>query len=143
MQKSFLLYLVLCLLFFSKSVMAQKSDEQVIRAILKAQEAAWNRGDLRQFMKGYWENDSLMFIGKKTTYGYKTTLANYLKSYPDTAHMGFFTSTIERINLLDKTHCFVIGRWALKRSIGDVGGYYTLLFRKIKGTWVIVVDHTS
>jgi hypothetical protein len=142
MRNSFF-FCTLCLLLVNKPVIAQNSDEQAIRKILKAQETAWNQGNLHQFMKGYWESDSLLFIGKRTTYGYKTTLDNYLSSYPDTAHMGVFTSTIERITLLDKTHCFVVGKWALKRSVGDVGGYYSLLFRKIKGIWVIVVDHTS
>jgi len=27
--------------------------------------------------------------------------------------------------------------------VGDIGGYYTLLWQKIKGKWVIVCDHTS
>jgi len=30
-----------------------------------------------------------------------------------------------------------------KSAAGDVGGHYTLLFRKIKGEWVIVADHSS
>jgi len=36
-----------------------------------------------------------------------------------------------------------VGKWALKRSAGDVSGSYTLLIRKIKGEWVIVCDHSS
>ena len=43
---------------------AQSKDEKEIRNILATQTAAWNRGDIDQFMNGYWENDSLMFIGK-------------------------------------------------------------------------------
>jgi hypothetical protein len=38
---------------------------------------------------------------------------------------------------------FVLGKWALTRSIGNISGHYTLLFKKIKGEWVIVVDHSS
>ncbi|TAG96598.1 MAG: DUF4440 domain-containing protein, partial [Sphingobacteriales bacterium] len=37
----------------------------------------------------------------------------------------------------------VVGQWGLIRSAGNVGGYYTLLFRKIKREWVIVSDHSS
>jgi hypothetical protein len=37
----------------------------------------------------------------------------------------------------------VVGKWFLKRSVGDVGGHYSLLFRRIKGKWVIVLDHSS
>jgi ketosteroid isomerase-like protein len=138
----------LCVLFFclfvSGSIFAQSKDEQQIRAILKAQEAAWNRADLRAFMKGYWESDSMLFMGKKgPTYGYTATLNNYLKSYPDTAHTGHFTSTIVIMKRLSKVYFVVVGQWQLKRSAGDVGGYYSLLFRKIKGEWLIVMDHTS
>ena len=138
----------LCVLFFclfvSGSIFAQSKDEQQIRAILKAQEAAWNRADLRAFMKGYWESASMLFMGKKgPTYGYAATLNNYLKSYPDTAHTGHFTSTIVSVKRLSKVYFVVVGQWQLKRSAGDVGGYYSLLFRKIKGEWLIVMDHTS
>ena len=135
--------LILCLLI-NISAFAQSKDELKIRAILKAQEAAWNKADLRAFMKGYWENDSMLFMGKKgPTYGYTATLNNYLKSYPDTAHTGHFTSTLVSVKKLSRKYYIVVGQWHLKRSAGDVGGYYSLLFRKIKGQWLIVMDHTS
>jgi ketosteroid isomerase-like protein len=125
-------------------VRAQVPAEKQIRQILQAQEAAWNRGDLRAFMKGYWEHDSLVFIGRNgPVYGYKTTLANYLRSYPDTAHMGHFTSTVLELRPMGKEYYLVTGKWALQRSMGNVSGYYTLLFRKIKGIWLIIRDHTS
>jgi hypothetical protein len=44
--------------------------------------------------------------------------------------------------LSDKNY-FVVGKWHLQRSIGDIGGHFTLLWRKIKGQWVIVADHSS
>jgi hypothetical protein len=40
------------------------NDEIAIRQILDQQTVAWNNGDIQKFMKGYWQNDSLMFIGK-------------------------------------------------------------------------------
>jgi ketosteroid isomerase-like protein len=138
------IFQIIFCLFLSSSVLAQNKDEQAIRNILKAQEAAWNRADLRAFMKGYWENDSMLFMGKKgPTYGYTATLNNYLKSYPDTAHTGHFTSTLVSVKKLSRKYYIVVGQWHLKRSAGDVGGYYSLLFRKIKGQWLIVMDHTS
>lgn len=112
--------------------------------MLKAQEAAWNEGNLEKFMIGYWQSDSLMFIGKSgPTYGYDKTLANYKKGYPDTAHMGKFTSTIISLKKLSPEYYFVTGKWFLKRSVGDATGYYTLLLRKIKDKWVVVADHSS
>ena len=95
-------------------------------------------------MKGYWENDSLMFIGKSgVTYGYKNTLENYKKNYPDTAAMGKLTFTLIQVKRLSPEYYHVTGKWHLKRTIGDIGGHYTLLFRKIKGQWVIISDHSS
>ena len=112
--------------------------------MLSKQEAAWNTGNLQSFMKGYWVNDSLLFIGKNgPKYGYETTLENYKKGYPDTAHMGKFTSTILSIKKLSNQYYYVVGKWFLKRSVGDATGYYTLLIRKINGEWVIVADHSS
>jgi hypothetical protein len=124
--------------------MGQDGDEQEIRAILQRQTEAWNRGDLNGFMRGYWENDSLMYIGKaRVTYGYASTLASYIRNYGDTARMGKLRFEILHVKRLSADHFFVVGKWFLKRSAGDVGGHYTLLWKKILGAWVIVADHSS
>jgi ketosteroid isomerase-like protein len=129
---------------YSATVTAQSKDELSIREILENQTAAWNRGDIEGFMKGYWENDSLMFIGKSgVTYGWSNTLKNYKKNYPDTATMGKLAFTLIQVKKLSKEYYHVTGKWFLKRSIGDIGGHYTLLFRKINGHWVIISDHSS
>jgi ketosteroid isomerase-like protein len=38
---------------------------------------------------------------------------------------------------------WVLGRWALDRTGQDLEGVFTLVFRRIRGEWVIVHDHTS
>lgn len=133
------------LLLLSSSVaFSQSKDEQTIRAILDRQTQDWNTGNIDGFMKGYWENDSLMFIGKSgITYGWTNTLNNYKKGYPDTAAMGKLAFNILEVKKLSGEYFHVVGKWHLKRSIGDLNGHYTLLFRKIKGEWVIVADHSS
>jgi len=126
------------------SLAAQSKDEAAILKVLDEQNAAWNRGDVEAFMKGYWENDSLMFVGKSgVTYGWKNTLNNYKKGYPDTAAMGKLIFTNIKIKRLSKKYYFIVGKWYLKRSIGDVSGHYNLLMEKINGSWVIVADHSS
>ena len=123
---------------------AQKNARQKILTLLDSQNQAWNRGDLEGFMKGYWENDSLRFIGKSgITYGYNNTLNNYKRGYPDTAAMGKLQFTILVVKKLSPRYYEVVGKWYLKRSIGDVSGHYTLLLRKINSKWVIVSDHSS
>jgi ketosteroid isomerase-like protein len=123
---------------------AQSKDEQAIRNAMAEQLTAWNTGDLDRFMQTYWQSDSLKFIGKSgITYGWQKTLENYKKGYPDTATMGKLDFTILEVKKLSELYYFVTGKWYLTRSIGNVGGYYTLLFKKIKNRWVIVVDHSS
>jgi hypothetical protein len=142
-MKSLIAVILLFLSVQSKSI-AQNKDEKAILEILDNQTKAWNSGDLDKFMVGYWENDSLMYIGKNgVTYGYKSTLASYKKNYGDTSRMGKLTFTILHVNKIETQAYFVVGKWQLIRSAGNVGGHYTLLFRKIKGKWVIVADHSS
>lgn len=123
---------------------AQNKDEQAIRNILARQTRDWNQGNIDAFMKGYWNNDSLLFVGKNgPTYGYRTTLENYKKNYPDTTVMGKLHFTILKVEAFSPGIYFVLGKWELARTIGNVSGHYTLIFRKIKGEWVIVSDHSS
>jgi len=130
--------------FLPRLTQAQQGDEKAIRQLLQEQTEAWNRGSIDDFMKGYWENDSLMFIGKSgVTYGYTNTLNNYKKGYSNADQMGTLTFNLIRVQRLSPEYYFVVGKWALKRNAGDVGGHYNLLFRKIKGKWVIVADHSS
>ncbi len=136
--------LFLSALLLSANLLAQNKAETAIRAIMAEQELAWNRGDIPAFMDGYWNSDSLRFVGTRgLTFGWQKTLDNYKKGYPDREAMGKLKFSIISVELLSKTSAFVIGKWHLTRSIGDLGGHYTLLWKKIKGKWVIVADHTS
>ena len=105
---------------------------------------AWNKGDISRFMDTYWQSDSLMFIGKSgVTYGWKETKENYIQSYPDTAAMGKLDFKIIEVKRLSVLYFHVVGRWQLTRSIGNLSGHFTLLFKKVKNKWVIVSDHSS
>lgn len=138
------LFLLSSTILSSVEGFAQSKNEKAIRALLDKQTQAWNNGNIEEFMNGYWENDSLMFIGKSgITYGWTNTLNNYKKGYPDTAAMGKLTFNILQVKKLSGKYYYVVGKWFLKRSIGDVGGHYTLLFRKVNGRWVIIADHSS
>ena len=122
---------------------AQSKDEKSISTILEQQTIEWNKGNLEGFMSGYWQNDSLMFINNNgISYGWQKALDNYKKGYPDTASMGKLNFNLLQIKRLSADYFFVIGKWHLTRTIGDVGGAFTLLIRKIKGQWVIVADHS-
>lgn len=138
--------LLICLfsLMIAGSLLAQKTDETAIRAVMAKQVTDWNNGNIDAFMETYWKSDSLRFVGSKgVTYGWKNTLERYKKSYPDTTVMGKLQFDIQSVQILSNDYAFVLGKWFLKRTIGDIGGYYTLLFKKVNGKWVIALDHTS
>lgn len=138
-----LLFLLASAAFAQKQIMP---DKTMIMRVLSNQQKAWNDGRIEDFMNGYWQSDSLVFIGKKgITKGWQQTLDNYKKSYPDKVTMGELEFTIITVELLSKTSAHVIGKWQLKReqSKGDLEGHFTLLFKKINKRWVIVSDHSS
>ena len=138
------LYINSLILIFPIIIFSQNREEKSIRNLLAQQTAAWNKGDLTQFMHGYWQSDSLMFIGNSgITYGWQNTLNNYKKNYSDTALMGKLKFDLLEFKKLSEQNYFVIGTWQLTRSLGNLKGLFSLLFRKIKNNWVIIADHSS
>ena len=120
------------------------SAEAEIEKVMAMQEQAWNEGNLEKFMGGYWNSDSLTFVGKNgLAYGWKTTLANYKKSYPDKETMGKLTFTLLKKEKLGPESYLVLGKWHLQRAKDEVGGHFSLTWKKTKGKWVIISDHTS
>ncbi len=120
------------------------TPESAILAAMEKQEQAWNAGDIHTFMETYWHHDSLLFVGNNgPVYGWQPTLERYLTSYPDTAAMGKLHFDILQIKPLADNHYFVLGKWHLTRSIGDLSGHFTLIFEQIDGEWLIIADHSS
>lgn len=134
----------LFLFFIVASSFAQSKDELAVRSLLTQQANDWNEGNLSSFMNTYWKSDSLMFIGKSgVTYGWQKTMDNYKKNYPDTVAMGKLHFELLEVKRISALYFFVVGKWHLTRSIGNIGGAFTLLFRNIQSKWVIVADHSS
>jgi beta-aspartyl-peptidase (threonine type) len=124
---------------------SQSLREKEIRAVLNAQDEAWNRGDLEGFMEGYWIDERLLFCsGDTVTRGWKAALERYRKRYKaEGKEMGKLTfSDLEFLDQTDRL-AVVRGRFHLTLSKGASEGLFTLLFRPIDGKWRIVYDHTS
>lgn len=137
-------FAILLLLAFANANAQTTNDEQQVRAVLAMQQASWNNGNLDMFMQGYWKSDSVMFVGSKgIVYGWQNTMDGYKKGYPDTASMGKLQFTLLEVKRLSVMYFFVVGKWELTRTMGNLSGHFTLLFKKIKGRWVIVADHSS
>ena len=115
-----------------------------IRAVLDEQQAAWNRGDVTAFMKGYWNSPDLTFAGSSgITRGWEPVTARYCKNYPDAAAMGHLDFSDIEIRELGSNAALVLGRWRLKRANDAPGGVFTLVFERFPEGWRIIHDHTS
>lgn len=137
--------ILFAILILSVAASAQSKSEKAtaeIRKVLDEQVAAWNKGDIDGFMKGYWNSPSTTFSGKNLTRGWQTVLDNYKKNYDTPEKRGVLSFSNLEINVLSKDAAFVLGEWEIK-SATNPKGRFTLVFRKTKDGWRIVHDHTS
>lgn len=135
---------ILLLFFCSFSIAQNGKDIELVKEALQIQQSAWNRGDIDAFMEGYWKSENLQFIGASgPTYGWQTTLENYKKRYPDKAAMGQLEFEIYNIDVRSKNVISLIGKYTLIREKDTPSGYFLLIWKKIKGKWLIVADHTN
>jgi len=115
-----------------------------IRAVLEAQSAAWNRGDIEGYMDGYARTGDTVFIsGDNVTRGWQTVLDRYKKAYDSREKMGTLTFSELEFTLLGSNTATVLGRWHLKGPPNEPHGRFTLIFKRTKHGWRIIHDHTS
>jgi ketosteroid isomerase-like protein len=127
-----------------KIVLGSADGAAEIRAVMAAQVAAWNRGDIDGFMQGYARSDATEFVsGDKVTRGWQTVRDRYRKKYGSREKMGRLTFSDITITPLAADAAIVLGRWQLVRRGDKPHGVFTLLFRRTPAGWRIVHDHTS
>ena len=123
------------------------TDASAIEAVLHRQQSAWNRGDIETFMaEGYWRSAELSFYsGGRVSKGFDSVLAGYIRRYREGgAETGQLEFSELDIDVLSADAAVVRGRWDVDFAAKtDVGGLFTLIFRKTDGAWRIVHDHTS
>lgn len=140
----FLLVLFAVTTAYSQSASEVAKAKTDIVAVMDAQAAAWNRGDVDEFMRGYWNSTELVFVsGDGVTRGWQPTLDRYKKNYNSKEKMGVLKFSDLEINVISKEAAVVLGSWALTRANDNPKGKFTLIFRKFKNGWQIVHDHTS
>jgi beta-aspartyl-peptidase (threonine type) len=123
-------------------------DEQTSKAVHKLlddQEAAWNKGDLKGFMAGYWNSPELSFYsGNTKTKGWQETYDRYRKRYQDEGkEMGKLSFSEQVLDSVGPDTVIVRGRWKLEKKAETHDGLYTLIIRKLPEGWRIVHDQTS
>jgi uncharacterized protein (TIGR02246 family) len=121
------------------------SPEKDIRAVLDEQAAAWNKGDLQAFMKGYWKSNELTFYsGRDKKQGWDETIDRYKKRYQgEGKEMGKLTFSELEVQTIGTDHAVVKGRWKVEMKKDSFDGLFTLIMRKTKDGWRIIHDHTS
>lgn len=139
-----LLVAILPLSLSGQAAPKSKKNKEAIRAVLDAQAAAWNRGDLEGYMDGYDRSPATEFVGGDTiTRGWQTVLERYQKKYDSREKMGVLTFSEVEITVLSQDAALVLGRWHLKRANDEPHGTFSLVFKRTKAGWRIVHDHSS
>ena len=119
---------------------------RVILAVMDAQVAAWNRGDVVGFMQGYKDSPDTTFISDHVAKGYQAILTRYRKKYASQAQMGTLAFTDLEVRPLCAQYATVTGRFHLTRTAdagGDASGVFSLVFENTLAGWRIILDHTS
>jgi ketosteroid isomerase-like protein len=107
-------------------------------------EAAWNRGDFRGYMAGF-VNPGVVFVsGGKFQSGWQGTLDHHVRDYGGPAErrgrLHFYNM---KVDILAPDAAMLIGQYRLVRGTRVTEGVNTRLFRKIRGRWLITVNHVS
>lgn len=121
-------------------------DRAAILQVLGDQQAAWNRGDLEAFLRGYDRSPDLVFTsGGRIRRGYAETRARYLARYgkDGAAGMGRLAFEVLELRALGDDGALVLGRWRLTETPEAGAGVFSLAFLRTPAGWRIVHDHTS
>src|SRR5205823_4848274 len=113
--------------------------------VLHEQQSAWNKGDLKGFMDGYWNSPELSFYsGRDKRKGWQETYDRYHQRYQaegrEMGKLAFSELSAER---LAENRMLVRGRWMLDLKAETIDGLFTLIMEKKADVWRIVHDHTS
>jgi uncharacterized protein (TIGR02246 family) len=141
----------LAMLVLSSSLLAcgarsfARDDDRAIRAVLRAQQDAWNRGDLEGYMRGYVRSDALVFTsGGNVRRGWAATFAKYKARYgSDTTTMGTLGFEILEVQPLGADGAIVLGTWDLTNTPSAGHGLFSVALQRTDTGWVVVHDHTT
>lgn len=121
-------------------------DRAAILDVLRAQQGAWNRGDLDAFLRGYDPGPELVFTsGGEVRRGHAEARARYYARYRSAGATGMGHLEFEVLDLraLGPDGAVVLGRWRLTRTPQAGEGVFSLAFLRTAAGWRIVHDHTS
>jgi ketosteroid isomerase-like protein len=121
-----------------------QSDKAAILATVHHMEEAWNRGDFRGYMAGFKNPDVVFVSSGKFQAGWQGTLDHYIRDYGGSAErrgqLHFYNMKVE---LLAPDAAMLVGQYRLRRGDRVTEGVNTRLFRKVRGRWLITMNHVS
>lgn len=125
-------------------VASPQSDRAAILNTVSRMERAWNRGDFRGYMAGFKNPDVVFVSGGKFQQGWQGTLDHYVRDYGGSAERrGKLHFYHMKVDLLSRDAAMLIGQYRLERGPRVTEGVNTRLFRKVKGKWLITMNHVS
>ncbi len=108
-------------------------------AVLDAQIAAWNRGDLEAFCATY-ADDAVFASPTGLNRGRQSVLARYRKRYPDRAAMGTLAFEKEDVRATADT-VSIVARWRLSYSDKpEASGLTLVVMKRTPDGWRLVQD---
>lgn len=126
---------------------AAQSDSEAdaeMRALIARMESAWNSGDFRGYMDGFW-NPGVVFVSNgRIQDGWQGTLDHYIRDYGGAPERrGDLRFEIISIERLGPEAAMLISYYWLDRPENGQEGVNTRLMRRIDGRWVIAMNHVS
>ena len=142
-RKRTIVVLGIVLIAFSACGESVSKTEGEILAVMNAQVAAWNRGDIEGFMAGYWNSPDLLFASRGSfSRGWQPVLERYKQGYPE-GEMGTLRFDNIEVHTVANGVVWVVGAWSLEKDDSSPHGVFTLFFEKKDEGWRIVHDHSS
>ena len=126
------------------AVASPAAEQAAILSVIQHMEDAWNRGDFRGYMAGFKNPDVVFVSGGKFQGGWQGTLDHYVRDYggsPERRGKLHFYNM--KVDLLAPDAAMLIGQYRLERGVRVTEGVNTRLFRKIRGQWLITMNHVS
>ena len=121
-----------------------QSDRAAILGTIHRMETAWNHGDFRGYMAGFARPGVLFVSGGKFQDGWQGTLDHYVRDYGGSAErrgrLHFYNM---KVDMLAPDAAMLVGQYRLVRGARVTEGVNTRLFRKLRGRWLITLNHVS
>ena len=130
--------------FLTLAAASPQAEKAAILDTIHRMEEAWNRGDFRGYMAGFKNPDVVFVSGGKFQQGWQGTLDHYIRDYggsPERRGKLHFYNI--KVDVLAPDAAMLIGQYRLERGPRLTEGVNTRLFRKIRGHWLITMNHVS